>query len=53
MDEINWSNIFYSDMFSFDFNSLFSTVDLESFLQFVIDTINIIGNRTFCHTIKG
>ena len=28
MDEINWSNDFYSDMFSFDFDRLFSTVDL-------------------------
>ena len=30
MDEINWSNDFYSDLFSLDFDSLFTTVDLES-----------------------
>ena len=30
MDEINWSNDSFSDMFSLDFDSLFSIVDLES-----------------------
>ena len=30
MDEINWSNEFYSDMFSIHVVSLFSTVELES-----------------------
>jgi len=40
MEEINWSNYFYSDMFSLDFNCLFQIVDLESFWYFVIDTIN-------------
>ena len=30
MDEINWSNEFYSDMFSIHVDSLFSTADLES-----------------------
>ena len=40
MDEISWSNDFYSDMFSLDFETLFSTVDSESFSHFVIDTIN-------------
>ena len=40
MDEINLSNDFYSDMLSLDFDSLFPTVDLESFSHFVIDTIN-------------
>ena len=42
----------YSDMFSLDFDSLFSTVDLKSFSHFVIDTINN-GNRTLCCTIQG
>ena len=40
MEEINWANDFYSDMFSLDFDCLFSTVDLKSFSHFVIDTIN-------------
>ena len=41
MDEINWCNDFYSDMFSFDFDRLFSTVDLYKTLwHFVIDAIN-------------
>ena len=52
MDEINWSNDFCSDMFSLDFDCLFSTIDLETFLHFVIDTL-LIGNRTSCHTIQG
>ena len=29
MDEINWSNDFYSYRFSLDFDNLFSAVDLE------------------------
>ena len=40
MGEINWSNDFNSDMFSLDFDSLFSTVDSGSFSHFVTDTIN-------------
>ena len=40
MDEMNWSNDFYSDMFFLDFDSDFSTVDFERFTHFVIDTIN-------------
>ena len=44
MDEINCSNDFYSNTFSSDFDSLFSTVDLESFLHFVI--AQLIDNRT-------
>ena len=40
MDEINRSNDFYSDMFSLDLDSDFSTIDFESFSHFVIDTIN-------------
>ena len=40
MDEIKWSYVFYSDMFSLDFDCLFSTNDLESFSHFVIDTVN-------------
>ena len=45
MDEINWFNDFYSDMFSLDFDSLFSTVDLQSFSHFVIDNQLVIGLR--------
>ena len=30
MEETNWSSDFYSDIFSADFDSLFSTIDLES-----------------------
>ena len=37
MDEINWFNDFYSDMFSLDFDGLFSTVDLQGFSYFVVD----------------
>ena len=40
MDEINWSNEFYSDMFSIHFDSRFSTVDLES--------LEIKENRKLC-----
>ena len=40
MDEINWCYEFYSDMFCLEFDSPFSTNDLESFSHFVIDTIN-------------
>ena len=35
MNEINWSSDFYSDMFSLDFDSLFSTVALVSLSHFV------------------
>ena len=30
MEETNWSSDFYSDIFSVDFDSLFSTIDLKS-----------------------
>ena len=30
MDEINWSNDIYSDVFSSDFDSRFETIDLQS-----------------------
>ena len=40
MDEINWSNDCYCHMLTLDFDSLFSTVDLESFSHLVIDIIN-------------
>ena len=49
MDEINWSNDFYSDMFSFDFDRLFSTVDLKKFLAFCLT--QLIGNSTSCRII--
>ena len=31
---------FYSDMFSFDFDSHYLTIDSKHFLHFVIDTIS-------------
>ena len=31
MDEISWFNNDYSDMFSLEFDNLFSTIDFESF----------------------
>ena len=40
MDEINLSNDYSDKLFSLDFDSLFPTIDLESFLHFVIDTIS-------------
>ena len=40
MDQINWSNDFYSDMFSLHFDSLSSTIDLES--------LEMKENRTIC-----
>ena len=33
-DEINWFNDFYSDIFSLDFASLFSTIEWKSFSHF-------------------
>ena len=42
MDEIDWADGVYSNMLSFDFDSLFSTVDLENFSHFVIDTIWLV-----------
>ena len=40
MDEINWSNDLYSDMFFIDFESLFSTADSKGFPHLVVDKIN-------------
>ena len=37
MDEINWFHDFYLNMFSLDFDNIFSTVDLKCFSHFVID----------------
>ena len=42
MDEVNLSNDFYSGMFSFDFDRVFSTANLESFSHFVIGTIYLV-----------
>ena len=52
MDEINWSNGFFSDMLSLDFDNLFSNDDLKSFSHFVIMT-QLIGNRTSFRTVQG
>ena len=50
LDGINQLNDFYSDMFSFAFDCLFSTFDLKCFWDFVIDTINC--KRTSYRTIQ-
>ena len=42
MDKIDWFNDFYSDMFSLNFDSTCSIVELKRSWHFVIDTINII-----------
>ena len=44
MDEINWSNDFYSDTFSLDFDNLFSTIDLESLEMKENDTVVEVDN---------
>ena len=40
VDKINWFSDFYLEMFSLEFDCLFSTVDLKSFSHFSIDKIN-------------
>ena len=40
VDEIYSFIDFYSDMFYLEFDCLFSTVDLKSFSNVIIDTIN-------------
>ena len=42
----------YLDVFSLDFDSLFSTVDLEKFSRILLWT-QLIGNRTSCRTMQG
>ena len=44
MDEINYFNDFYSDMFSLNFDNLFSTVDLESHDMKENDTVVEVDN---------
>ena len=44
MDEINYFNDFYSDMFSLNFDNLFSTVDLESLEIKENDTVVEVDN---------
>ena len=44
MDEINWSYDFYSDMFSLDFDRLFSVVALESLEM--KKTVQLVKNQT-------
>ena len=46
MDEINWSNDFYSDMFSLDFDSLFLIIDLESLEMKENCTVSEVENTT-------
>ena len=38
-----WFNDFYSDMFSLDFDCVFSTVIFKSFLNFVSSNLLVIG----------
>ena len=52
MDEINWSNHFYTDMFSCNFDRRFSTVDLKK-LSGILLLTQLIGNRTSCRIIQG
>ena len=44
MDEINYFNDVYSDMFSLNFDNLFSTADLESLEMKENDTIVEVDN---------
>ena len=56
MEETNWSSDFYSDIFSVDFDSLFSTIDLESLeskenrdtVPEVLNTTNRESERASC-----
>ena len=46
MDEINWSNDFYSGMFSLDFDNLLTTIDLESLEMKENDTVAIVNQTS-------
>ena len=46
MDEINWFNDVYSNMFSLEFDNLFSTIDFESFESKENDSVTKVNNNT-------
>ena len=46
MDEISCFNNIYSDMFSLEFDNLFSTIDFESFESKEIETLTQINNTS-------
>ena len=52
MNKINWSNDFYSDMFSLDFDCFFQPLTYKVSC-ILLWTQLIIGNRTSCRTIQG
>ena len=46
MDEISWFNDVYSNMFSLEFDNLFSTIDFESFESKENDSVTKVNNNT-------
>ena len=50
VDQITWFNGFYSNMFSLDFDSPFSTVELKVSCILLLTQWN--GNRTSCRTVQ-
>ena len=46
MDKINCFNNIYSDMFSLEFDNLFSTIDFESFESKENETLTEINNTS-------
>ena len=46
MDEISRFNNIYSDMFSLEFDNLFSTIDFESFQSKENETLTEINNTS-------
>ena len=46
MEEISWFNDVYSDMFSLEFDNLFSTIDFEIFESKENDSATEINNKS-------
>ena len=46
MDKISWFNDVYSDMFSLEFDNLFSTIDFEIFESKENDSATEINNKS-------
>jgi len=46
MDEISWFNNIYTDMFSLEFDNLFSTIDFESFESKENDLVTEVTNTS-------
>ena len=46
MDEISWFNSIYSDMFSLEYDNLFSTIDFESFETKENDLVTKVNNTS-------